>query len=646
MKKKILVVDNHPVILKFMTTLLDVQEGHQVLTAKDGLSALETLKNYTPEVVFLDLVMPNIDGKKLCQIIPKMPKIKDVKLIILSAIAAEQDLDYAELGADACIAKGPLNKMAKHVLAALDQLPPATSGRPAIEVMGLESVHSREITSELLYDKRHLEMILESMSEGILEITPEAKLIYVNPAALSLIGMPEGELLTTDFTDLFSGKDRKNIKTILDGMRSATQAFKEDSLVELNGKQVKLKILPLEEERHKAIVTLKDVSQQKRREAQIQRAQKMEAIGTLAAGIAHDFNNLLMVMQGYTSLMLLKIDSTHPHYEMLKGIEKQVESGAKLTGQLLGYARRGMYEVRPINLNRLVMDTSETFGRTRKEITIHRELAPDLFAIEADQDQIEQVLLNMYVNAADAMPGGGDISLETMNATHKEMMGKLYDPKPGPYILFTITDTGTGMEKRTVARIFDPFFTTKEMGRGTGLGLASAYGIIKGHGGYIDVDSEEGLGTTFKIYLPAKKGAYKERDTEVEKDDGISRGAQTVLLVDDEEMIWEVGKRMLEAMGYDVLIAGDGEEAIEVYKKNQHNIHIVLLDMVMPGMGGGETYDRLKEIDPNIRVILSSGYSINSKAGKILERGCDGFIQKPFNLKVLSQKLREILDKK
>jgi two-component system cell cycle sensor histidine kinase/response regulator CckA len=378
-------------------------------------------------------------------------------------------------------------------------------------------------------------------------------------------------------------------------------------------------------------------------ESQFLQAQKMEAIGTLAGGIAHDFNNLLMGIQGNVSLMLMDMDSTHPHFERLKNIEKQAQSGAKLTSHLLGYARKGKYEVKPVDLNQLAEKTSNTFGRTRKEITIHREFAEDLFAIEADPGQIEQVLLNLFVNAADAMRYGGDLILKTVNATHKDMKGKLYDPEPGNYVLLMVTDTGIGMDKKTMERIFDPFFTTKELGRGTGLGLASAYGIIKGHGGYIDVDSEKGKGTTFSIYLPASEKEVRKAAKIAER---FIKGTETVLMVDDEDLILKVGQELLEAMGYRVLIAKDGKEAIEVYEKQQDDIDIVLLDMIMPNMGGGEVYDRMKEINPDVTVLLSSGYSINGEATEILERGCDGFIQKPFNMKKLSGKITEVLHKK
>ena len=392
-----------------------------------------------------------------------------------------------------------------------------------------------------------------------------------------------------------------------------------------------------------SVHTLRDITEQKRLEAQLQQAAKMEAIGTLAGGIAHGFNNLLMGIQGNVSLMLMDMDSTHPYYERLKNIEKQIQNGARLTSYILGYARKGRYEIKPLDLNQLVDETSETFSRTKKEITIRRELAEDLFPIEADPGQTEQVLLNLYVNAADAMPDGGNLILKTMNTTHDHMKGKLYDPKPGKYVLLTVTDTGVGMDKETMERVFDPFFTTKEMGRGTGLGLASAYGIIKSHGGYIDVDSKKGQGTTFSVYLPASE---KKLEKAVEATEQFIKGTGTVLLVDDEEVILRVGQELLEALGYRVLTAKDGKEAVGVYKKNRDEIDIVLLDMVMPNMDGGEAYDRMRDINPDIKVLLSSGYSLDSQATQILERGCNGFIQKPFTMRELSQGMRKVLNRK
>jgi len=317
-----------------------------------------------------------------------------------------------------------------------------------------------------------------------------------------------------------------------------------------------------------------------------------------------------------------------------------VDSGSRLTAQLLGYARKGRYEVRLINLNQTVQGACETFSRTRKDIRIRMDLEQTLAPIEADAGQVEQVLMNLLVNAADAMRAGGTVTIRTANTTHEQMKGKLYNPKPGKYVLLSVSDTGVGMDEKTKDRIFEPFFTTKEMGRGTGLGLASTYGIIKGHGGFIDVESQPGQGATFSICLPASSRKISRPYSGRE---GIIRGQGTVLLIDDEDMVLEVGRALLETMGYRVVTAKDGEEAIRLYESQGSGIDLVLLDVVMPGLGGGEVFDRLKSMNPDMKCLLLSGYSIDGEATEIIRRGCDGFIQKPFKLRDLSRSIREIL---
>ena len=391
-----------------------------------------------------------------------------------------------------------------------------------------------------------------------------------------------------------------------------------------------------------SVVNLRDVSEQKRLEAQIQQVQKMEAIGTLAGGIAHDYNNLLMGILGNTSLMSLDIDSRHQHYEKLMNIEKYVQSGADLTKQLLGFAKGGKYEVKTIDINDLIEQSSEMFSRTKKEIRIHRKFQKGIWTVEVDPNQIEQVLLNLYVNAGQAMPDGGDLYLQTENVTFDEHYDGSFPVKGGNYVKISVADTGVGMDEKTLQRIFDPFFTTKDISRGTGLGLASAYGIIKNHGGIIDAQSVIGRGATFNVYLPASK---KEVIKEKQLDQEILKGNETVLLVDDEDMIIDVGSKILKSLGYRTLTAKDGEEAIEVYQANKSKIDMVILDVIMPGIGGGETYDRLKKINPKVKVLLSSGYSLDEQATEIMDRGCNGFLQKPFLLKQLSQRIRDILDR-
>jgi CheY-like chemotaxis protein len=317
-----------------------------------------------------------------------------------------------------------------------------------------------------------------------------------------------------------------------------------------------------------------------------------------------------------------------------------VESAASLTTRLLGFARGGKYEVRPVELNALIEKCIEMFGRARKEISIATKLESDLWPIEVDTNQIEQVLLNLLVNAGQAMSGGGIITITTSRIVLGPSDVEFHGITPGNYVQLTLSDTGEGMDKATMQKIFDPFFTTKAIGHGTGLGLAMVYGIIRNHSGVISVTSTLNEGTSFTILLPATD---KEVSSGATTPPAVEKGSETILLVDDEPMITEVGQAILIALGYRVLVAASGQEALDTYSANQEQIALLIIDMIMPHMGGGELFDRLKSINPAAKVLLSSGYSIDGQAREILERGCQGFIQKPFSISQLSVKIREIL---
>jgi CheY-like chemotaxis protein len=310
---------------------------------------------------------------------------------------------------------------------------------------------------------------------------------------------------------------------------------------------------------------------------------------------------------------------------------------------LLGFARGGKYEIKPTAFNELIDHTTEMFSRTRKEIRIQKNFEPKLWVVEVDRRQMEQVLLNLFINAWQAMPGGGDLYLCTDNVMLDKTMVAPYSIEPGRFAKISIIDTGMGMDEKTRQRIFDPFFTTKEKGRGTGLGLASAYGIVKNHGGIITVYSEPGQGTTFNIYLPA---SYKDVEEDIILEKKIAQGSGTILIVDDEEMIIDVGKMMLEKLGYRAIVAVGGMQAVEIILEMGDEIDLVILDLIMPGIDGSKTFDRIRAIQPDIPVMLSSGYSIDGQATEILKRGGNGFIQKPFQISDLSQAIRKILDEK
>jgi len=384
--------------------------------------------------------------------------------------------------------------------------------------------------------------------------------------------------------------------------------------------------------------------EQEREELQLQlaQAQKMEAIGTLAGGIAHDFNNILAGILGGLALVDLDIGDGNGSKTDLQEMKALVNRGAELTKQLLGFARLGKYDPKPLDLARVVAKTSAMYGRARTDVTIKLDFAPGLLAVLMDHSQLEQVVLNLLVNAGQAMPQGGHLLLHAENAELADAEGALVGVPPGLYTRLIVADTGSGMDAKTMGRIFEPFFTTKGPGQGTGLGLASVYGIIKNHAGFIGVESAMGKGTTFTLLLPATERQVAEDKTPMAV---LVHGTGTILVVDDEAQIVRVCARLLQKFGYEVLTAPGGRQAVELARRYGTKISLVLLDMTMPEMSGRQTYEALQKIVPGIKVLLSSGYSVEGQAQELLDSGCNGFIQKPFDDVDLSAKVREILDR-
>jgi two-component system cell cycle sensor histidine kinase/response regulator CckA len=643
---KILIVDDEARLRDSLKVLLS-NAGYNVLAGCNGKEAIECLDNASFDIALLDMVMPDMNGHQIMDYIKG--RYPDTRVIIMTGHASiESAVESLKKGAYDYLRK-PFD---------FEQL--LTRVKNAVDQINLKK-ENEIVSGRLKVTEQRYQYLVDASPDIIYTLNPDGEITFINGAVESLLGCDTEQLVNKHYTDIIFRDDINKAKYHFNERRTGSRAT---SGVELRLKKsdnghdpekcliIELKSMGIYEkpinEGDKIFMgtygVARDVGDRKRLEAQLLQAQKMEAVGTLAGGIAHDFNNLLMGIMGRISLISHDIDLTHPHYNHLKDIEDIVRRGSDLTKQLLGFAMGGKYEVKPVDINELTMKCSDMFGCTRRETRIHKIFQKDVFAVEIDQPQIEQVLLNLFVNAWHAMPEGGDIFIHTKNVTldNKDVMH--YGIKPGNYVMVSVTDTGVGIDEETQKHIFEPFFTTKKLGRGTGLGLASAYGIIKNHGGIINVNSKKGEGTTFNFYLPIVEAQVVKQQLN-DTEEKIFYGTETILMVDDEEIVINVSREMLNNMGYDVFIARGGKEALEIFKKDKDKIALVILDMIMPDLGGSQVYDVLKEIKPDIKVLLSSGYSIDGQASEIMSRDCDGFIQKPFNMIQLSKRIRKILDK-
>jgi PAS domain S-box-containing protein len=393
------------------------------------------------------------------------------------------------------------------------------------------------------------------------------------------------------------------------------------------------------------LMMLRDISEKKRLEAQLLQAHKMEAIGTLAGGIAHDFNNILQAISGYTQIILMGKDLSDPDYDKLDAIERSAQRASDLTKRLLIFGRKLESQLKPVSLNQEVMQVVKMLGRTiPKMIEIECRLAEDIQIIDADPVQIEQILMNLGINARDAMPDGGKLTFSTERVTLDEDYCKSHlGCKPGNYVRLSVSDTGQGIEKDVIEHIFEPFFTTKETGKGTGLGLAMVYGIVQNHGGHMTVESELAHGVTFDIFFPIRE--VKDRTPVFKRAQSFVRGGgETILLVDDEESIRELGQEVLSRFGYRVLTASDGESALKLYQREPKEVDLVILDFIMPGMGGDKCLRGLLELNPQAKVLMASGYSVNEAAKEAIEAGAKGFVAKPYQVREMLGVVREVLE--
>jgi len=487
--------------------------------------------------------------------------------------------------------------------------------------------------------------LLEQVQDAIVATDWDGRVVYWNRAAEALFGWLASDAVGRDFDALVRPEARDSLARLRHHLlregswRGELQHRTAEGRVAWLSASLSVQRDP--QGRPVGVVGVyRDITAQRRLEEELLQAQKMESIGTLAGGIAHDFNNILGTIVGYLGLLKEELPTNPDLQRYFEVLERSALRASELTRQLLGFARKGKFEVRPLDLARLCSEVVELFRTTLDpRVQLQTHFPPDLPLVEGDASQLHQAVLNLCINARDAMPEGGllELTLQPVIAP---------DPTSGdppvlrPYACLTVRDTGVGMDEHVKSRMFEPFFTTKGPGKGTGLGLAMVYGIVRNHGGFLEVDSEVGKGTAVRMYLPVAGGAGEAEQVGPESQPGTG---ETILVVDDEEPLCNLLRDVLTRRGYRVLVATDGEEALRVYREHGGRIDLVVLDMTMPGLSGMDTFDALRSLNPHARILLTSGYTHEQSAREAVARGAKGFLQKPFLISELLARVREAL---
>jgi signal transduction histidine kinase/DNA-binding response OmpR family regulator len=582
------------------------------------------------DVVLLDFRLPGLDALEVVKIIRRERGLNPPIVLVTGRGTEEAAVQALRLGAD--------DYLVKHE-GYLHQL-------PAI----LEKVWKQAQLNMSEERYRHLSQefhgLLDAIPDSLMLIDRELKVLWANRAAAEGIDMAAEEPASRHCYTLCYGRATPcEPCPVMKCFESGS--FSEVTVTRPDGRTWNIRTVPLPDEQGgvaKVIVLKRDISEQKKLEMQYLHAQKMESIGTLAGGVAHDFNNILTVIVGFGELTLMKTTEDDPRRRNIRGILEAAERASYLTKELLFFSRRERSERRAVDLNDIVDNMEKFLHRLiGAGIVVKRIPHGAPLPVLADSSQLGQVLMNLAVNAKDAMPGGGEFILRT-ELVHigEEVVLAQGMGKPGPYALLSVSDTGSGMDAKTLQRIFEPFFTTKEEGKGTGLGLAVVYGIIRQHEGFINVYSEPGCGSTFRIYLPLT--AEARREAVMEPEEPVPGGTETILIAEDNELVRDLLTSVLSEAGYRVIVAIDGEEAVRKFRDNADSIQLLILDMIMPKMSGMEASYEIRKVRPGIRIIFSSGYAPDIAQQKVTIEGIFQLIYKPFSPPELLRKVRNVLD--
>lgn len=513
---------------------------------------------------------------------------------------------------------------------------------------------SEKAVAQLAESEAKFREIMDMLPVTVWETDLEGNLAFINPAGIELFGYTPEEARgpVNIFQHLLPEDHERGKAQWIRLLREGVSGLNQYTLVKKNGTRFPALIRSVLKTaggkpagfRGMIVDLTEKVREEEEEKLQMQRmmekSRQLDYLAGLAGGIAHHFNNMLMGILGNASLAAMDLDSRDPKRKKLQHIEDLVKRGAKLTSQLLGFAQGGKYIVEETNLNRLIRNISHNMQSPENGIEWILDFTDEPCSVKADRKQMEQVIGDVLQNAIQAMPNGGKLTIRTRIETIDRTLADRHETRPGRYFVISIQDTGIGMDEATMERIFQPFFTTKDVGAGVGLSLASAHGVLRNHGGFITAQSSPGQGSTFFLYLPCGEDVLEGG---IDVSEVVPSGKGSVLLVDDDDMILEIGSKLLERLGYQVVTAASGPQAIQFYRAHRSEIDLVILDLAMPEMDGEATYDELKRIDPNVRVIVASGYPIDGKAASILKKGGRDFIQKPFSPKVLSEKIKKAL---
>lgn len=503
--------------------------------------------------------------------------------------------------------------------------------------------------NEIKKSEERYRMLVETMNDGIVVVDSNCIITYVNPRLTRMLGYANNEMPGSNIKDFFDVPNSRILEDQLTRRRRGEAGEYEIEWIKKEGSMIPtmMSAVPLFDEAgssNGSFAVITEMTERKKLERQLLQAQKMEAIGQLAGGVAHDFNNILTAIINYAHILKLRLKDDEGSTGTIDKITSLSDRATNLTRGLLTFSRRQYFEFVPKNLNDIVMNLENLLSQfVREDIKLRTKLFPEDLIIIADKTQIEQVIINLVTNARDAMHGRGEILIETdLVEVDESFISAQGFGSPGMYAVLSVSDTGMGMNEKTKTRIYDPFFSTKEIGKGTGLGLAIVYGIIKQHNGHITLYSEPGRGTTFKIYFPKTSSAVVE---EQEAEFPVLTGhGETILVAEDEETVRDSMKNILEAFGYNVIIAEDGNEAVEQFKRNAEKVRLLILDVVMPGLNGEEAFDTIHSINPEIRAIFTSGYTADIIRGQKIMSENAVFISKPVVPDKLLMKIKEVLE--